>query len=86
MKKVNKIVIGNKPLMNYLDAIVHEFIVKGQTEIMLSAIGKNVNMQERVIRVFSELGRYEIVETARRSEPFNDMVAVVCTLTRKERK
>lgn len=82
MSKIPKIIIGSKPLMNYIEAVCHEF-ESGSIEVDLSAIGTNVNKLERIVHMITVLTASPIIDNGRKREPIRDMTAIVCRMRRK---
>lgn len=73
-----KIIIGNDDIWVYAFPILYAF--ENATKIELSAIGNNINMMERLVKMYSNLG---VDEINRRKEKFKDTTALIITLKRK---
>jgi len=72
-----KIIIGSKNIMNYISAVVVEF--ETNVDVEVSAMGTNINKQERVIKLLSKLG---VKEIGRESTKINGVQAMICKLRR----
>jgi DNA-binding protein len=75
--KENQVVVGSKPLGNYLVATILRFEFNKELEIV--GAGSNINKLERIVRLLSNLG---VREKERRIEKFNNIDSVVCVLER----
>jgi len=86
-EKIKKIIIGNKPIAQYIWAVMIAF--SNGKEVVLSAIGKHVNTLERIARLVQDLSATPIIEAGRTTEVLPEkmdrMVATLCHLKRKRK-